>query len=111
MLSYRSTANRLLLSALACLLLCTIISAEIPELLSLIDVTSDDFTLRKAERAENLHSLTVAAHKSVATSRPEFQESACACSVESRVIAEVIASDLFIVHSALRRYTVFPANP
>ena len=48
MLTHRSILDRLPLSLAVCFLLCGIASAEIPELLSLIDNTSNDFTISKA---------------------------------------------------------------
>ena len=65
MLTYRPILTRLFFTAVACLLLCGIISAEIPELLSLTDDTSNDFTIRKAGSAECAATFSAAAHESV----------------------------------------------
>lgn len=65
MLTHRSTFARLSLSFAVCLLLCGIASAEIPELLSLTDNTSNDFTISKADKQECTSTLSAGILKSV----------------------------------------------
>jgi hypothetical protein len=104
MFGRRSTFAVLLLSCLACWLSCAIVSEEIPELLSLTDNTSNDFTVRKAASAECVHVLRV--------------EKQGAIKILARAAAEQVAAELwkstfqgttptraalFIVNSVLRR--------
>jgi hypothetical protein len=48
-MSRRMIAVRMLITALVTLLLCGIVAAELPELLSLTDVTANGFTMRRAD--------------------------------------------------------------
>lgn len=58
----QSTFTRLLLSLVVCMLLGAIVSAELPELMTLSDNTSNDFTGRKAGSRECIGMLDLAAH-------------------------------------------------
>jgi len=64
MFSSRSILGRWVFALVVCLLLCGIVSAEIPELLSLTDNTSNDFTIRKPGGRECTLWLIAAIHES-----------------------------------------------
>jgi hypothetical protein len=108
-LTYRSILARLFFTAVACLLLCGIVSAEIPELLSLTDDTSNDFTIRKAGSAECAATLSAAGHESVPMNpmnmmnMMEFECGGHTLCADSLWGAEAISAELFILHSVLRR--------
>jgi hypothetical protein len=91
MLTHRSILDRLLLSLAVCFFLCGIASAEIPELLSLIDNPSNDFTL--SERTSN----------SVPLDRQNFACGAHPHCAPTVVGAETTSSDLFVLYSNFRR--------
>ena len=101
-LTYRSILGRLLFLFVVSLLLCAIVSAEIPELASLTDNTSNDFTVRKLISAD-------CARASSAANQPANR---VAVSAEARAIvfplpmeenASLRHSGLFILNSVLRR--------
>jgi len=101
MLTHRCFFGRLLFSSVVCLLLCGIVSAELPELLSLTDNTSNDFTIRKAGSQECTSTLRATIHKSVPLDN--FECGADTHSAVIFVVAETIFSDLLAPHSVLRR--------
>jgi len=99
----RSIFGRLVFCFVICVLLCGIVSAELPELLSLTDNTSNDFTIRKASGRECSSTLSAAIHNSVPldTRDPECgSRTHCAFAL---VAPETVSSDLFVLHSVLRR--------
>jgi len=93
--------GRLLFCSVVCLLLCGIVSAELPELLSLTDNTSNDFTTRKAGSQECKSILSATIHKSIPLDSFE-----CGADTHCAVIflaTETTFSDLLAPHSVLRR--------
>jgi hypothetical protein len=99
--SHPHTASRLLLCVVASLLLIGIVAAEFPEFLTLVDDTSNDFVVRKADNGTCAATLA-----SQAFSRPElkyFDCDRCDESVINFVVAEPGSSELFLMHSVLRR--------
>jgi hypothetical protein len=105
MLTHRSILGRLLLSLAVCFLLCGIASAEFPELLTLIDNTSNDFTISKGARQQCTLTPTLSEGRS--NSAPlDTQNFECGahphCS-PTVVGAETISSDLFVLYSNFRR--------
>jgi hypothetical protein len=92
----------MLVPAVVCLLLCGIAAAEMPELLSLNDNTSNDFTIRKA------NSLVFSVLQVAGTLRlvaSDFKNPArVAHELHSITFekTELISSDLLIFHSVLR---------
>ena len=60
MFARRSAFTSVLLSCLACCLAMVIVFGEFPELLSLIDNTSNDFAMRRPGSAEGVHVLKAA---------------------------------------------------
>lgn len=99
----RHTSARLLIAVLASLLILGIFSAELPELLSLLDNTSNDFVVRKVSRGECAPRLTMASHGSVLLVMANSGGSRHADFAAAFVGAEVISSELFVLHSVLRR--------
>jgi len=100
--AHRSTLRRLFFSLVVCSLLCGIVSAELPELLSLTDNTSNDFTIRKANAREYTPRLSTRIHESPLYAK-NFECSARTRFEPTFVGAERISSNLFVLHSVLRR--------
>lgn len=103
MRAYRSILRRLLLSFVVCLLLCGILCAEIPELLSLTDIASNDFTVLKAGSRECIQTLSAAIYESVPLKPNNFECAACTYCAPSLIDTETISPDLFVLYSELRR--------
>jgi hypothetical protein len=103
MLTHRCILGRLLLSLAVCFLLCGIASAEIPELLSLVDNTSNDFTISKAVRQECTSTLSEGTPNSVPLDTQNLECGARPHCGPTVVSAETIFSDLFVLHSDFRR--------
>jgi hypothetical protein len=103
MLTHRSILGRLLLSLAVCFLLCAIASAEIPELLSLIDNTSNDFTISKAGREQCTPTLSEGTCNSVPLDKQNFECGAHPHCAPTVVGAETMSSDLFVLYSDFRR--------
>src|SRR5580700_7280341 len=103
MSSERIKIGKILLSALLFLLLCGIVGAEFPELLSLTDNTANDFTVCKAKTA-------------VSQSLPDASRRVRITDVDSNVLTPssillrlsrlektpLFSSELSILHSVLR---------
>lgn len=103
MFTHRSILDRLLLSLAVCFLLCGIASAEIPELLSLIDNTSNDFTISKAGRQQCPPTLSERTSNSVPLDTQNFACGARPHCASTVVGAETTSSDLFALYSNFRR--------
>ena len=103
MLTHCSILDRLLLSLAVCLLLCGIASAEIPELLSLIDNTSNDFTISNASRQQCTPTLSELTSNSVPLDTQNFERGAHPHCAPPVVGAETTSSDLFVLYSDFRR--------
>jgi hypothetical protein len=87
----------------ASLLILGIVAVELPELVSLVDDTSNDFVVRKAGHGENASTVTAPTHSLLTLEAKYF---GCAGRHEYApdfVVAEVVASELFLLHSVLRR--------
>jgi hypothetical protein len=93
----------LLLSCIACWLSCAIVLEEIPELLSLTDNTSNDFTLRKAASAECVHVLTVEKRPAIKILARAAEQVAAELWKSTFQGTTPTRSALFIVNSVLRR--------
>jgi hypothetical protein len=103
MLTDRSILGRLLLSLAVWFLLCGIASAEIPELLSLIDNTSNDFTISEAGRQQCTPTLSEGTSNSVPLDKQNFECGAHPHCSPTVVGAATISSDLFVLYSDFRR--------
>ena len=99
----RLTSARILFPVVASLLLLGIVGAELPELLSLVDNTSNDFMVRKVGRAENARPFAAASHGSLL---PDARNLGCGTRTHGRAAVlgtELVSFDLFALHSVLRR--------
>ena len=99
----RLTSARILFAVAASLLVLGIVGAELPELLSLVDNTSNDFMLRKVGRAEGARPFAAASHGSLL---PDTRNLGCGTRSYGRAAvlgAELVSFDLFVLHSVLRR--------
>jgi hypothetical protein len=103
MLARRSTLAVLLLSCLASLLSCVIMLEEIPELLSLTDNTSNDFTVCKAPSAEGVQVLSVAKQGAIEVFARAVEHVAAEFWKSTFQDTTPTYSPLFIVNSVLRR--------
>jgi hypothetical protein len=100
MFSRRSTRLNLLFSLIACVLLCTIATSEIPELLTFRNDTSNDFTLRESASAEGARVLNVAKQMVVQVS---METEAFATELVTTVeVAPPADLPLFLLNSILR---------
>jgi hypothetical protein len=102
MLTHPSMLGRLLFSFAVCLLLCGIVFAEIPELLSLTDNVSNDFTIRKTGRRGCTTTLGVI-HKSAPRDMKNFECGPRPHCGLTFVGAETNPSELLDLHPVLRR--------
>jgi hypothetical protein len=99
----RIKLRKILLVSLVSMLLCGVVTSEFPELLSLTDNTSNDFTVRNTSTA-GLRALP-GAHRPVRIADINCRVPA-AILLHSRLIAfekaAAVPSELFILHSILR---------
>ncbi len=93
----------LLLSCLACWLSCVIVYGEFPELLSLTDNTSNDFSMRRAASAESVHVLSVAKQGAIQIFARTVEHIAAEPRKSTVQDTSPTRSALFIVNSVLRR--------
>jgi hypothetical protein len=100
MIKRRSTAHRLLFSLIACVLLCTIATSEIPELLTLRNDTSNDFTLRNPASAEGARVLSIVQQSAIQVV-PQIEDFHTAPTI---AVQDILPTDipLFILNSILR---------
>jgi hypothetical protein len=103
MTQHRSIFGRVVFCSLVFVLLCGIVSSELPELLSLTDNTSNDFTFRKASGQERTSTLGAAVHKSVPLDKRNSECAPCTNCALMLAATKTISSDLFVLHSVLRR--------
>jgi len=99
----RSILGRLLFSSAVCLLLVAFLAAEVPELLSLTDETSNDFTVRKASGREVTPTLSAVIQRSANLDTENFDHKGCACDARIFRDTEIVFSDLFVLHSVFRK--------
>lgn len=102
MLRHQLTFRHLLLCLVVCLLLTAVISAELPELLTLSDNTSNDFTGGKAGSRESIGTLDFAVHKSVSSNAMYFRYDGQTDSASLLANAGPNSCDLSVLHSVLR---------
>ena len=84
-------------------LFCGIVTAELPELLSLEDNTSNDFAMCKAGSAECGSTLSAVNHGPI---RLNVEDSECGTGIRRAASfggTKPKSSDLFVLHSVLRR--------
>jgi hypothetical protein len=95
--------GRILVPALALLLLCGIVAAEVPEFLSLTDNAANDFTIRRANTRDAR--VLVDASKHLRVSDLEFGAPAlelCFSRLSQSVTVAAVSAKLYILHSDLR---------
>lgn len=98
----RSGSVKTLLPMIVGLLLCGLVTAELPEILSLTDNTANDFTIRKAPTPQTAPNLSAASYNSSRLSTKGFEYSE---QVNRRGILidwKPTSSSLFILLCALR---------
>jgi hypothetical protein len=101
-LNHRSILARLMFSAIAFVLICGIVSAELPECLSLTDNTTNDFTVRKNVSIEHIHLLRAAKQGPFQVVLTTVKPSATELWTATVKGASAICTRLFIFHSVLR---------
>jgi len=102
-MSRRCTSAKWLVPVLGSLLILGILSAELPELMSLLDNTANDFVVRKIGRRESATRLALAGYDSVLPAVKHFEYDRCADPAVTFVRAKVASPELFVLHSVLRR--------
>jgi hypothetical protein len=99
----RSTSAKFLVAVAVSVFLLGIVAAELPELLTLSDNTSNDFAMRQAGSAECASILSTANHRLMPLNMKDSEHGTdirCAPALEDPKPA---SSDLFFLHSVLRR--------
>jgi hypothetical protein len=102
MVSKRISVGKILARALVCLLMCAIVAGEFPELLSLIDNTSNDFTVRSAHSVVPLVRLTASKRVRIAVNNSAPAPNLFFSHLSPFENAELVPSDVFIRYSILR---------
>ena len=102
MASRRISAG-LLAPLVASLLILGIVAAELPELVSLVDDTSNDFVVRKASHAECTPTVTTPTHDLFTFEVRPFESGARHECATGFLVSEAVPAELFLLHSVLRR--------
>jgi len=102
MVSKRISIGKILARALLCLLLCGIVAGEFPELLSLTDNATNDFTVRGARSVVPTVRLNTSKHVRIADRDSVPASNLLFSRLSPFEKAELIPSDVFILHSILR---------
>jgi hypothetical protein len=100
MSAHRSTLAQILISFTVCLLLYAVLSAEVPELMSLTDNASNDFTIHKTVNREIAKTLAASIHMHALRDADPFERTTWASLPPN---TETPPSLLFPLHSVLRR--------
>jgi hypothetical protein len=98
-------SNRLarsLIALLASLLILGVVAAELPELLSLVDDTTNDFVVRKAGHGDT-HTLNTQSHSVVGSGITPLRREGCGARAAGAIMAVAGPTELFLLHSVLRR--------
>ena len=96
--------GKLLMSAMVFVLLCGIVASELPELLTLTDNPTNDFTVCKASSVEGVRALIAAKLGAIPFAvRAVVEHSAVKFATATAGGASPTRSGLFILHSVLRR--------
>jgi hypothetical protein len=93
----------LLAPLVASLLILGIFAAELPELVSLVDDTSNDFVVRKATHGENPSTTTAPSHGLLTFEAKYFGGDARHECADGFIAVAVGSSELFLLNSVLRR--------
>ena len=101
-MSRRNIAVKTFVTAIVGLLLCGIVAAELPELLSLADNTSNDFTVCKVSLSLLPTAKSVQNVQKAAIDLKDSSHNSLFLHLAPFVGAELIPALLFILHSILR---------
>jgi hypothetical protein len=99
---HQSIFSQLVFCFVVCVLLCGIVSSEFPELLSLTDNTSNDFTFGKASSQECTSTLSAALHKSVPLDRKDSECGPPTSCAPALMATQTLPSDLVVLNCVLR---------
>jgi hypothetical protein len=99
---HRCILARLFLSTIACVLIIGIACSEIPECLTLVNNTSNDFTIRKAGSIEGIHLSRTAIQVPIRVAVKSMEYTATDLWTAAGEDAPPICCRLFILHSVLR---------
>jgi hypothetical protein len=103
MASRRIASAGLLAPLVASLLILGIVAIELPELVSLVDDTSNDFVARNASHGECAPACTSPSHSFLHPEIDHFRFDERQERATSFVVDEVGPSELILLHSVLRR--------
>jgi hypothetical protein len=101
-MSRRDIAAKAFITAIVSLLLCGIVAAELPELLSLTDNTSNDFTICKVSSSPLPNAQSVRNVQKAATDSKNPSHGSPFSHLGPLVKAQLIPAAVFILHSILR---------
>jgi hypothetical protein len=101
-MSRRDIVVKTFVAAVVSLLLCGIIAAELPELLTLTDNTSNDFTICKISSSRLSNAQSVQNLQKAAMDLNKPSRSSLFVHLRFFVKAQLISALLFILHSILR---------
>jgi hypothetical protein len=96
----RSISAKMLVSVVASMLLCCMVVSEFPELLSLADNASNDFSIRASDSAPIL---SVANQTPIAVDMRDSESGTHLCRAGTFGCAQPSSSESFDLHSVLRR--------
>ena len=95
-------AAKFCVTLITCLLVCGIVTIEIPELVSLTNSTANDFATRKINSSALPVKLTTAALRGAASHFKKPAPITFRLNPATIEIAQLISSDLLALHSVLR---------
>src|SRR5277367_1709844 len=98
----RSLHSRILFCTVIGMLLCSVFATEIPELLSLTDSTSNDFTIRDAATRVSFSHTTTGAGAPIAFDLNAFVDAAGLLRSLAHESTTPVSADLQYLHSILR---------
>ena len=99
----RTHIGKILVTAFCVLLLCSVVAAEIPEFVSLLDDTSNDFTVRRTNTVDLLVSVNASMHLQIAEIESESPATQLLFSrLGTLEKAASVTSEPSILHSVLR---------
>jgi hypothetical protein len=99
----RLTTFGLLAPLVASLLILGMVAAELPELLSLVDDTSNDFVVQNASHGSSTSTAVASSHCGLTLEAKNYGPEARQEGAAGFVPTEVVTSELFLLYSVLRR--------
>ena len=100
--SRRPGSSKILVPIIVGLLLCGLVTAELPELLSLTDNTSNDFTVRKASAPQSTANACAASYNSSRLNTKGFVHNQQVSRIAAFDNVKPASSSLFILLCTLR---------